>query len=164
MDRVYFFHNGSECKIGCTENDLRHRLWAAHVWSPRALEILGWVEAKPGEKTILEKQIHLAVAHLRLVKPSGNGEWFKLSRSEALETIKKYEGNQNNYTYGHASRHPAHHVRPLRGRQQNETAGDGEILYHGVGPFGHSMPKLLFTTGGTKHAIGGQAFLRKAGA
>lgn len=164
MDRVYFFHNGNECKIGCTENDLRHRLWAAHVWSPRALEIIGWIETDPGQKYAVEKQIHLTLAHLRMVKPSGNGEWFKLTRNQALETIEKYEGTKNNYTYGHASRHPAHYVRPLRGRQQNETSSDGEILHHGVGPFGHSLPKLLFTTGGSKHAIGGEAFLRKAGA
>ena len=164
MDRIYFFHNGKECKIGCTENDLRRRLWAAHVWSPNALEIIGWINVETGMKYIEEKAIHLSLAHRRLVKPSGNGEWFAITKAETLNIINTYEGTKNDYNYGTASRHPAHNVRPLCGRQQNQTASDGEVLHNSFGVFSNSNPKRLLTSRGTKHALGSEAFLRKAGA
>ena len=164
MERIYFFHNGKECKIGCTEKDIQHRLWAAHVWSPFALEIIGWVTTQPGMKYVMEKTIHLKLAHLRLIKPSGNGEWFAISKAEAIQIIKKYEGHENNYTYGHASRHPAHTIRPLCGRQQNQTADHGQILRDGGRAFGNSGAKRLLVARSAEHAIGSQAFLRKAGA
>ena len=159
-DQVYFFHNGVECKIGCTEHDLRKRLWAAHVWSPRALEILGWIDCEPGTKFDAEKEIHLRLAHLRIVKPSGFGEWFNLTKAEALTLIETYEGTKKHDINCNPPRHPSHFVRPLRGRQQDKTSGAGEVLHNGKGAFGDSRFKRIQFARGTKHAIGGKAFLR----
>ena len=89
---VYFFHNGKECKIGFTTPDPKLRLWAAHVWSPHALTIVGTIAAEFPDQ--LEKAIHLQLAHRRLVKPSGNGEWFDLTLDETTKVILE---NKNGY-------------------------------------------------------------------
>ena len=159
-NRVYFFHNGSECKIGCSEHDLRRRLWAAHVWSPHPLEILGWIDCEPGTKFDAEKDIHLRLAHLRIVKPSGFGEWFNISKSETLQLIETYEGTKKHNHYSNAARHPAHTVRPLRRGQQNETAGAGKVLHNTGRAFGGASFKRVQLARCTEHAVSSQAFLR----
>lgn len=160
--KVYFFHNGKECKIGYTTPDLLKRLWQAHVWSPYALNIVGWINTEFPEQ--LEKAIHLELASKRLVKPSGNGEWFDLTIAETKEVIERNKhGHIKHYTYSHAPGHPAHFVRPLRRGQQDETAGHGKTLPERIRRLWHPDPKPVFHVGSTEYGLGGKAFLRKAG-
>jgi len=160
--KVYFFHNGSECKIGKTCPALARRLWQAHVWSPRSLTVVGWIETEFPEQ--LETQIHLEMAHRRLVKPSGNGEWFDLTIAETKEVIEKHKHGKLTYkTYSNAPGHPAHSVRQIRGRQQDEAGQPGQGLQERGWSIWNPGPQRVQHVVSPKHAIGGEAFLRKAG-
>jgi hypothetical protein len=157
--RVYFFHNGQHVKIGYTTPALLRRLWQAHVWSPRELSIIGWIETEFPEQ--LERAIHLELASKRLVKPSGNGEWFDLTISETKQVIESNKhGDILHKTYSNAPGHPAHLIRQIWRVKRDEVTGLGENVYQREWRMRYSNPKRLFAVGGTEYAIGGQAFLR----
>ena len=158
---VYFFHNGKECKIGFTTPDLKLRLWAAHVWSPHALTIVGTIAAEFPDQ--LEKAIHLQLAHRRLVKPSGNGEWFDLTLDETTKVILENKNGQlRQYHYSKAHGHPAHHVRPLRRGQQDQAGGLGQDVVQRAWGVWDSRPQRVQPPVSGKHALGCEAFLRQA--
>src|SRR5574343_624850 len=160
---VYFFHNGTHCKIGYTTPDIRERLWAAHVWSPHALNIIGTIASEFPDQ--LEKQIHLQLAHCRIVKPSGNGEWFDLTIAEAQRVILENENGQiRQYNYSEAHGHPAHHVRPLRRGQQDQAGGLGQDVLRRAWNVWNPGSKRVQPSQRREHSLGCEAFLRQTGA
>jgi hypothetical protein len=161
--KVYFFHNGKACKIGmqCPE-DIRTKLWAAHVWSPHALNIVGWINTDFPDQ--LEKQIHLQMAHRWINKGTGHGEWFDLSLDETTKVIESNKhGNIIRYNYSNAPGHPAHHVRPLWRGQQDQAPRLGKDVSRRAWSVWNPGPKRVQSVVGGEHAIGCQAFLRQAG-
>ena len=164
LGKVYFFHNGTECKIGYTVPFLKQRLWAANVWSPYALNILGWITSEFPDQ--LEKEIHLELAHLRIIKPSGNGEWFDLTIDEVTEIISRYKqhGKLKHYNYSTAKGHPAHFIRSVWGGQQNETGHEGQGLPISKRRLSYSCDQRIQHAERAKYGVGGEAFLRQTGA
>jgi hypothetical protein len=156
---VYFMHNGQFCKIGHTTRHLVYRFHESSVWSPTQLEVVGWIASENADQ--LEQQIHLELSHLRLVKPGGNGEWFKLTKTETEQYITTHNGKLKHYTHSNASRHPAHNVRSVCRRQHDKASAYGQNLRRQRSVFDTS-PKRIFAISGPEHAIGGKAFLRQA--
>lgn len=155
---VYFFHNGTRCKIGYTTKPVGVRLSAGNVWSPDRLNLLGWIESEFPDK--LEKAIHLRLAQYN---PRRKGEWFDLTIAQSLKVIKEYENaNICHKHYRNAPGHPAHTVRPLCGRQHNQAENNREVQHGRKRGDCFTRLKRLLTVDGTKHGFSGGTFLRKA--
>ena len=69
MDKVYFFTNGVNIKIGYTKLNIEKRLKQLNTGSDTQLYPLGFVS---GNKS-LEKELHWKFAKFRI---RNNGEWF----------------------------------------------------------------------------------------
>ena len=69
MDKVYFFTNGVNIKIGYTKLNIEKRLKQLNTGSDTQLYPLGFVS---GNKS-LEKELHQKFAKFRI---RNNGEWF----------------------------------------------------------------------------------------
>jgi hypothetical protein len=162
--KVYFFSDGEAIKIGaCTTGDLRQRKWQLQVGSKHFLEIIGWINTDfPFE---LEKSLHVLYAGRKIYRPTGTGEWFDLTISEAIKVIKEYENGYewNNNSYVTACGNPAHTVRPLWRGQQDTTGCGGQSLPERKGGMLHSCLERVQSVVRSKLAIGGKAFLRQAG-
>ena len=74
MDKVYFFTNGVNIKIGYTKLNIEKRLMQLNTGSDTQLYSLGYIK---GDKK-LEKELHQKFANLRL---RNNGEWFSPDQS-----------------------------------------------------------------------------------
>jgi hypothetical protein len=160
MGKVYFFHNGEWCKIGQTTPELKKRLWQAHVWSPRPLTIVGYIETDFPE--LLEKQIHRELVTVWKKKPSGKGEWFDLTIAEATRVIKEHQhGKIKHQAHSNAPGHPSHSVRQIRRGQQHQTQTDGEVQHRQQRRDCFARVVRVFASIGTEHGLGGSAFLRK---
>jgi hypothetical protein len=152
--KVYFFHDGVAVKIGSTTQSLEERKWQLQVGSHNFITIIGHIDSEFHEA--LEKQIHLVMAHKKIHRPTGTGEWFNLTIAEAIEVIQEYKnGKINNYTYGEAYGHPAHFVRPIWRGQQNQTARLGEDVSERAWRVWDSGSKRFQPAVGRKHAVSG---------
>jgi len=163
---VYFFHNGDYAKIGYSTQELRKRLWQAHVWSPHELTIVGWIWHEFPD--VLEKTVHLHLAHAWMRKvTTGNGEWFNITVEECKKTISNYKNGKiiciSGWGSAHSTayRHPAHLVRPLRGNEHDKIGRHAENVSERKPGMLHPSIECVQSIKRDKHAVGGEAFLRE---
>ena len=85
MGHVYIITDGSPdlYKIGATTRDVRHRKYCGQVFNANTLRIVASIECI--DPFDIEDRIKIRYAHLRIIRMSGFGEWYKLPAASLAE-------------------------------------------------------------------------------